>query len=138
MAGERLLPVVDDHDTAGFFEAARRHELAIRMCNGCDAVVHMPMAYCNRCGSWDGRWQQVAGTGTVYSWTTAAHQVHPAYPVPYTVVLVALDDHPQARLVGHLPGAPELRAGQPMEVWFEHVGDVVLPQWRPRTDAAGA
>jgi uncharacterized OB-fold protein len=127
------LPVVDDVDTAGFFAAAARGALAIRMCNGCDSVLHVPVAFCHRCGSWDTRWQTVAGTGRLYSWTVVTHQVHPAYPVPYTIVLVELDDHPEARLVGQLPGRPELEAGQPMEVWFEHVSDdVVLPQWRPR------
>ena len=135
MEGDRLLPVVDDRDTAGFFEAARDGRLAIRMCNGCDAVLHMPRAYCHHCGSWDGRWQPVAGTGTVHSWTVVDHQVHPSFPVPYTVVLVDLDDVP-ARLVGHLPGTPDLHVGQPMRVWFETLADgVVLPQWAPATTA---
>jgi hypothetical protein len=59
------------------------------------------------------------------------HQVHPAFPVPYTIVLVQLDDAP-ARLIGHLPGAPELVEGQAMKVWFETLEDgVVLPQWKP-------
>ena len=75
----------------------------------------------------------MSGRGRVYSWTTVEHQVHPAFPVPYTVVLIQLDDVP-ARLVGHLPGAPELVEGQPMEVWFETLDDgVVLPQWRTVT-----
>ena len=74
----------------------------------------------------------VAGTGRVVSWTTAEHQVHPAYPVPYTIVLVELDDHPGVRFVGHLAGAPQLTDGQPMRVWFEQLDDgVVLPQWAP-------
>ena len=64
------------------------------------------------------------------------HQVHPAYPVPYTVVLVDLDALPGTRFVGQLPGDPELAAGMPMEVWFDELGDVdgravVVPQWRP-------
>ena len=60
------------------------------------------------------------------------HQVHPAFPAPYTVVLVELDDHPEARLVGQLAGQPALAVGQPMEVWFERLSDdAVLPQWRP-------
>jgi uncharacterized OB-fold protein len=130
-ASAQLVPVDDDLDTSGFFAAARRHELAIRRCNGCDAVLHMPRAYCHSCGSWEGRWESVAGTGTVYSWTVVEHQVHPAYPVPYTVVLVELDDVPSARLVGRLDGAPELAIGSPLEVWFETTADgTVVPQWR--------
>jgi uncharacterized OB-fold protein len=127
----RLRPVDDDLDTGGFFDAARRGAVAIRRCNTCDAVLHMPVAYCRHCGSWDGRWQDVAGTGTLHSWTVVHHQVHPAYPVPYTVVLVDLDELPATHVVGRLDGSPELRAGQPMEAWFEQVGDTVLPNWRP-------
>jgi uncharacterized protein len=125
------VPVVDDIDTGGFFEAARRHELVIGSCGGCAAVLHLPRAYCHRCGSWDARWQPVAGRGRVYSWTTVEHQVHPAFPVPYTVVLVQLDDLP-ARLVGYLPGAPELFEGQALQVRFDTIADgIVLPQWEP-------
>jgi uncharacterized OB-fold protein len=65
-----------------------------------------------------------------------AHQVHPAYPVPYTVVLVDLDALPGTRLVGHLPGEHDLAVGMPLEVWFDELGEiggrrVVVPQWRP-------
>jgi uncharacterized OB-fold protein len=128
-----LLPVVDDRDTGGFFEAARRGVLAVRRCSGCDAVLHMPRAYCKRCGSWEGRWDEVAGTGRVYAWTVVEHQVHPSYPVPYTVILVELDDDSSVRFVGHLDGDVALEPGQPDEVWFEDIGDGdKLPQWRLR------
>jgi hypothetical protein len=126
----RPLPVDDDLDTGGFFAAARRGELVVRVCDGCDSVLHMPRAYCRNCGSWDGHWQRVSGRGHVYSWTVVEHQVHPAFPAPYTVVLVQLDDAP-ARLVGYLPGSADLIEGQPMEVWFETLDhDVVVPQWK--------
>jgi uncharacterized OB-fold protein len=126
----RILPADDDRDTAGFWEAARRHELVVRACDSCAAVLHMPRAYCKHCGSWEGSWKPVSGRGTVYSWTVAEHQVHPAYPAPYTVVLVELEDEPSVRLMGYLPGTPHVAAGQRVQVWFEHLQDsVVLPQW---------
>jgi uncharacterized OB-fold protein len=130
-AATPLLPVTDDRDTGGFFEAARRGELVVRACSSCGAVLHVPRAYCRACGSWEGEWRPVAGTGTLHTWTVVDHQVHPAYPVPYTVVLVDLDDAP-VRLVGHLSGSPDLRDGMAMRVRFDEVGDgVVLPQWEP-------
>ena len=128
----RLVPVDDDRDTGGFFAAAQRGELVVRACAACGAFLHLPRAYCRACGSWEGRWVPVSGRGHLYSWTVAEHQVHPSYPVPYTIVLVELDDHPGVRFVGNLPGAPHLTDGQPMRVWFEHLDDgVVLPQWAP-------
>jgi uncharacterized OB-fold protein len=71
----------------------------------------------------------------LHSWTVVRHQVHPAYPVPYTIVLVDLCDVPGTRLVGRIDGAAELRAGAAMAVWFEEMGEidgrrVVVPNWR--------
>jgi uncharacterized OB-fold protein len=95
----------------------------------------VPRARCFACGSWEGHWKKVSGRGRLYSWSTLEHQVHPAYPVPYTVVLVELEDEPSVRMVGYLAGAPHLREAQPMQVRFETVtsgaGDAVLPQWDP-------
>jgi uncharacterized OB-fold protein len=128
-----LLPVDDDFDTGPFFEAARRHELVVQRCNGCDAVLHVPRAYCRACGSWDTRWQPVSGRGTLHAWTVVRHAVHPAYPAPYTVLLVELDaDASGAHMIGALPGTPDLQIDQPLEVWFQELDEgVVLPNWRP-------
>jgi hypothetical protein len=74
----------------------------------------------------------VAPLGHLYSWTVAEHQVHPGFPVPYTVVLVELDEVPGVRLVGHLPGARDLAMGMPMQATFDTIRDgVVVPMWEP-------
>jgi uncharacterized protein len=127
----RVLPETNDHDTGGFFAAAAREELVLCACAACGAVLHPPRAYCAGCGAWDTVWRTVSGRGRLYSWTTVEHQVHRSFPVPYTIVLVELEDAPEARLVGYLPGRPELAAGMPLRVWFEPVGDdgARLPQW---------
>src|SRR4029077_2960348 len=119
----RLLPFVADLDTGGFWDASRRGQLAVPVCDGCDPVLPLPRAYCHRCGSWEGRWMPVSGRASLYSWTTVVHQVHPAFRTPYTIVLVELVDHPDVRLVGHLEGEPSLHQGQLMEPWFEKLED---------------
>jgi uncharacterized OB-fold protein len=134
----RVLPVEDDRDTSGFWEAARQGRLAVRVCDRCGQVLHLPRAYCHYCGSWEGSWKVVRGTGRLHSWTVVEHQVHPSFPVPYTIILVDLDDNPFARLVGYLDGAPDLYEGQPMRAWFEELDDGTrLPQWQPADRVVG-
>lgn len=133
----RLLPVIDDRDTSGFWVAAARGELVVRTCRSCGRSLHLPRNHCSGCGRDDPWWRPVSGLARLYSWTTVEHQVHPGFPVPYTVVLVELDDAPGVRLVGRLPGRPALRAGAPMRVRFEQIDDdTALPQWEPLEEDA--
>lgn len=131
MNDQRVLPVTADHDTAPFWAAARDERLVVRYCDHCDAPVHLPRGLCPRCHQPADGWREASGRGRVYSWTVVEHQVHPGHPTPYTSVLIELEDLPSVRLLGALDGRHELAPGQPMEVWFEHLDDVSLPQWRP-------
>lgn len=128
------LPETRDPDTGGHFEAAARGELAIRMCRSCGETLHLPLTICTACHGADTEWRTVAPRGTVYSFTAVERQVHPAFPAPYAVILVQLDDLPKARLVGHLPGRPDIRIGMAVEGHFEQVGDATLLRWRPAAD----
>jgi uncharacterized OB-fold protein len=131
MSQDLMLPNVTDRETRGFFEAAAKGRLVYRACDSCDHAIHPPTEHCPHCGGWDTHWRQAAGTGTVHTWSVVAHQIHPAFPAPFTVVVVELDDAPVVRLMGRLDGAPPMTAGQPMQVWFETLAPgVVMPQWR--------
>lgn len=133
--GDRILPQKHDRDTAGFFAAADRRELVYRACTDCGRAIHPPRARCTACGSWDTAWQPASGRGRLHSWTTVTHTVHPAFPAPYTVFVVELDDVPEVHLVGYVAGAPELHAGMPMRVRFDPTEDGgALPQWEPAAD----
>lgn len=66
------------------------------------------------------------------SWTVAEHQVHPAFPVPYTFVLVELEDVPEVRLGGYIAGRPSLSVGMAMKPEFVKIPDeVTLVNWIP-------
>ncbi len=135
----RPLPVVDDDETGGFWLAAAEHRLVVRACSNCGAKLHLPKSYCHHCGSWDVGWQDVRPSGSVYSWTVLRHTIHEAFPAPCTIVLVALDEDPSIRFIGHLPGTPDISVGLPMRVHFEDVEPgVTLPQWEPDPRAARA
>lgn len=131
MGAEMILPFVADRETEGFFAAAAEQRLVFRACADCDRGVHPPTEHCPHCGGWNTGWREARGTGRLHTWTLVTHQVHPAFPTPYTLVVVQLDDAPDVRLMGRLDGAPELAEGQPMQVWFQTLqSGVVLPQWR--------
>lgn len=128
---QRIEPVDFDRDTGGFFRAARQGQLVYCACTACGKGLQPPVPYCPACG---GRtdWQAARGTATLYSWTQVPVAVHPGYPAPYTVVVVALEESPAVRLIGTLPGLPPLRAGQAMQVVFDDdARSRGLPQFRP-------
>jgi len=126
-----VLPNVADRETRGFFEAAAQERLVYRACDDCDRAIHPPTDHCPYCGGWNTAWRESRGTGRLHSWTTVTHQIHPAFPTPFTLVVVTLDDAPAVRLMGRMDGAPDLAEGLPMKVWFETLEPgVTLPQWR--------
>lgn len=126
------LPVIDDPDTAGFWLAAQQGQVTVCACARCGAVLHLPRSYCHTCGSWAVEWKQVAPTARLISWTVAEHEVHQAFPVPYTVVLVELDEAPEVRWAGYLEGRPALSAGMAMHACFVTPADgVTLVNWIP-------
>ena len=131
-APQRVLPVTTDPETGEFWRAATEERLVVCTCRACGRSLHLPKSFCHHCGSWDVGWRDVTPAGTLYTWTVVKHSIHAAFPAPCTVILVALDDDPAVRLVGWLRGEPDVYAGLPMRVRFEHVEPgVTLPQWEP-------
>jgi uncharacterized OB-fold protein len=124
-----ILPVTDDRDSGPFFAAAREGRLVYRACTACGHGIHPPAPFCNLCGS-DGEWREASGRGVARASTVVTHQIHPDYPAPYTVVVVELEETPDVRLLGHIPGHAEIAHGTPMQVEFQTVEDTVLPNWR--------
>ncbi len=71
-------------------------DLAGYRCAACDELFMPPRVYCPECGSDERRDVSLAGRGTVRAWT-AIHVGPTRYEqeVPYTVVLVELEEGPQ-------------------------------------------
>lgn len=128
------LPAVSPLNEA-FFRSGR---LALQRCAGCGTVQHPPEELCHRCHETDFEEAVSEGTGTVYSFIVVHHPAHPKLSdsVPYTVVLVSLDDHPDVRITGNLVGvAPEaVSIGLPVRAFWDEIQDedgvvLQLPQW---------
>jgi uncharacterized OB-fold protein len=82
---------------------------------------------CPECRSFESEWAPCSGRGTVYSYTIVQHQTHPAFAVPYAVLLVALEEGP--RLIAQLRGGPEtsIAIGARVHVEWEDAPDQPLP-----------
>jgi hypothetical protein len=117
--------------TAGFWEAARRHELVVQRC-GCGRYRHYPQLLCPDCHSDDWTWAAVSGRGTVYTFTVTHRAFHPAWAdrVPYVVATLELEEG--IRMVSDLPpeDTAEVRVGMPVEVFFDDQESVTLPRFR--------
>ncbi len=147
MTHQPLLPGLDE-ESAPFFEYAARGELRVQACADCGVRRMPPRPRCERCGSFEHRWDAMSGLGTVWSFVVPHPPLLPAYSeqAPYNVVLVELEDDPTIRLVGNVVAGADGRLdsidphsiaiGMPVEVVFprpvsDDEGAVVLPRWTP-------
>jgi uncharacterized OB-fold protein len=123
-------------DTAFWLEGAAVGELRIQRCAACGVLRHPPRPMCPACNSLDWDFRKASGRGTVYSYVVYHHQPATGLEVPYTVLVVELEEG--VRVVGNLVQADpkEVSVGMPVEVVFvaDPGDDLVLPQWRPAGD----
>jgi uncharacterized OB-fold protein len=128
----RPLPALDAWNRA-FWTGGAEGRLLITRCAACGYWLHPPGPLCPRCLSRDVAAQPVSGRGTVYTVTVNHQPWHPAFPPPYAIALVELDEQPQLRLVSNVvdcdPAAVHL--GMRVEVCFQQVDDVHVPLFRP-------
>jgi uncharacterized OB-fold protein len=117
-----------DRDTTPFWKAQRNHELRLQRCSGCSSFRFPVTPMCPRCHSFDFEWALCSGRGNVYSYTVVHHQTHPAFPVPYTMVLVELKEGP--RLIGQLRGPVDhLSIGAQVSIDWEDAPNQPLLVW---------
>jgi hypothetical protein len=116
-----------------FYGFCRQRELRFQRCTDCGAWRHVPREMCPQCGSWQWEWARSNGCGTVFTWTTIARALHPAFQddTPYAPIVIEMEEG--VRLLSQvIDCAPDqLRIGMAVEVVFEDVtGEVTLPKFR--------
>lgn len=120
-----LKPFVDD-DSEPFWSAVARHELVLQRCADCNEYHQPPRPMCPQCHSMDSlEWVPSAGRGEVYSFVnyTTDRMAYPAMKIPYSVVLVELEEG--VRLVSNMLDTEpdDVYIGLPVEVAFDDIED---------------
>ena len=120
-----------DRDTAPYWEAQRRHELRYQRCSDCGESRFPITPVCPACRSFEFEWTSSSGRGTIYSYTVVHHQTHPAFAVPYTIVLVEMEEGP--RVVAQLrdPSRMLVRIGTRVSLDWEDHPEQPLPVFVP-------
>lgn len=140
MPSVRPLPAPDDVSRF-HWDAAAQHRLVLQKCAGCATLQYPPEVCCLCCQGQDFELVESAGDGVIYSYSVVDRPLHAGFVdlVPYVVVIVDLDDQPGLRMLTNLvdttPDTP-LSCGMAVEVAFEDVGAVTLPQFRLRQVAS--
>ncbi|MCW2889260.1 MAG: hypothetical protein QOE54_3084 [Streptosporangiaceae bacterium] len=117
-------------DDARFWEGVTGGRLRLERCAACGRLRHPPGPMCPVCGSLDTEVFEPEPYGSLLSWILPRH---PPAALPEQEVIVLVELECGARLVSNLRGvAPaEIRQGMPVEIFFDTLDGVVLPQARP-------
>ena len=117
-----------------FWDACRRHQLMVQRCDACGCFIFIPQDFCRHCLSQDLTWVPSSGRGRVYSYTVVWRPQTPAFPVPYVVAIIDMDEGYQ--MLSNVVGCPTetVFIGMPVEVVFEDASpEISLPKFRPAT-----
>jgi uncharacterized protein len=130
----RILPPLTELNKP-FWTGGARGELLILRCHMCGHWVHPPASPCPSCGG-DGLGPEpVSGKGTVFTYTVNWHPFNPEVKVPILIAIVELPEQEGLRFTTNIVGCePEdVMIGLPVEVRFEHHGEVWVPVFTPKS-----
>ena len=124
-------------DNHGFWDAAAEHRLVAQECSSCHELRHPPRPMCPHCGSLEHGWRDLAGTGTVYSYSLLHHPQHPAFTYPVVAAIIELAEG--VRMVSNVVDCDpaEVRVDLPVKVRFEPTADdLAVPVFAPAAVAS--
>ena len=125
-------PVWENFES-GFWQGLKQRKLKFQKCSACGTFSHPPRVRCAKCKGEAWEWVESSGKGRIYSWTVVRQEVHPAFRVPFEVVLVEMVNEPGVRLISNLVdcGPEEVSFDMPVELCFREVTrEWALPMFR--------
>lgn len=127
-----------DETTQPFWDAALEGRLVAPRCTSCRTYVLPPQPRCFHCQATEFSYEELPGTGTIYTFTVVRHPLAPHLQevVPYVSGVVELDgtQGAGARMVANIVDVdPETVAvGDRVAVSFDKVSETLaVPRFRP-------
>jgi uncharacterized protein len=104
-----------------YWDALNEGRLVLQSCGACGKVRHYPRPLCDACYSFDVRWIEAKGTGTIHSWTVAHHAFNPGFKgeLPYTLVTADLPEGVRMQAPLRNADAGALKLGLPVRLSIE-------------------
>lgn len=104
--------------------------MRLQRCKSSGKFQYPPGPSCPECPD-ELEWAEISGRGTIISWTIFHRQYLPAYPVPYNVIAVRLQEGPViiSNLEGESPDGSWI--GEPVVLVYAQMPDgVTLPRFK--------
>ena len=112
--------------------------LRLQQCLECSRFQFYPRIICSHCGSSQLHWQVASGRGVIASFTIVQRGISAAYPAPYVVALIDLEEGPRMMSQVIDPDPRRLHIGAPVDVAFESWSEgIKLPVFRLSDHARG-
>jgi uncharacterized OB-fold protein len=108
----------------------RARNMELQRCCECGTWQYPPGPGCHACLSEHLEWSSISGEGTILSWAVFHRQYLQAYPAPYNVIAVRLDEGPVmiSNLEGEHPTGNWI--GQKVRLTYADMPDgAVLPRF---------
>jgi len=131
----RPLPAIDAQN-AFFWRAGEDGALRFQQCQACHGLIHPPLPACPRCYATDLGITRVSGLATVVGCTVNHQPWSAAFPPPFALASIAIDEDPSVHLTTNVVGCEphEVRVGMRVRIRFEQREDVWLPLAEPLSE----
>lgn len=121
-------------ESAPYWDGLRDGRLLMQRCTRCARLQFYPRSICRHCGATDLDWEEMAGTGTIYSYTVIHRAPFAAFKgdVPYAYAVVELDEGPRVVSTIETDDLDALAIGMRVTAVFDAVTDeITLLRFRP-------
>jgi uncharacterized OB-fold protein len=130
-------PYADEH-TQPFWDGALKGKLMAARCTTCGTKQLQEPSHCFVCQKREFVWEELPGTGRIYTYTVVRHPLRPQLQeaVPYVGAIIELDatQGAGARIMANVIDCdPEsVRIGDRVQVVFETISETyAVPRFRP-------